>query len=70
VMGRGGGGGGSRASMAVNRGARAGVRWIRGAFGRDPQRGRGTVEGCGGGRRHSERERQKRNRGNESESTD
>jgi hypothetical protein len=31
--GRGGGGGGSRASMVENRGTRAGLRWIRGAFG-------------------------------------
>jgi hypothetical protein len=50
VMGR-GGGGGSKASMAGNRGARA-----RGTV--DPWRGRVEVEGCGGGRRRSERERQ------------
>jgi hypothetical protein len=45
VMGRGGGGGGSK---AWNHGARAGVRWIRDAFWRGG--GRGAVEGCGGGR--------------------
>eukprot|EP00267_Zea_mays_P045020 XP_020397255.1 uncharacterized protein LOC109941157 [Zea mays] len=49
LMGR--GGGGSKASMAGNRGARA-----RGTV--DPWRGRVEVEGCGGGRRRSERERQ------------
>jgi hypothetical protein len=41
VMGRRGGGG----SRARNQGARAGVRWIRGAFGRDPRRGKGRGGG-------------------------
>jgi hypothetical protein len=50
VMGR-GGGGGSRAPWRGTAAPGRGVRWIHGG-------GKGEVEGCGGGTRRSERERQ------------